>query len=77
MIVYAANDRAANGRTVSTSATLDLDAVGEVDRPFFVASSVDGCRMGHSFHRTMAEAQRAAEGSHAAYLEVHKGRGQR
>lgn len=72
MDVYAANDRAGNGVAVNTTVRL-LWEEGEpfADRPFFCSTSVDGCSMAHSHHRTAAAAKDEARKMHAAYLEVH------
>ena len=75
MIILSMYDRTANGEAVSTSVTLDIDAIGvpieaqDPDpRPFFVRAG-----LAQSHHKTAADAKQYARTMHAAYLKVNGG----
>lgn len=72
MNIYAAHDKADNGRSINTTVQLLWDeAEPFAERPFRTDTSVDGSRMATSHHRTATDAKHEADKMHAAYLEVH------
>ncbi len=71
MIIASENTTADNGMKVQSSAHLNIEEVGKVQRPFFVKVSVDHSPLFSAYCFTEDEAKTVRERMHATYLEVH------